>query len=239
MKYGRKENCLELSETIYADYESSKIRRSTFELSSDTFNECIFYDEKDNVVAKLKLPISVYNEQFGLSISYDNTKIYLQRWSTELRCYTFDGKILWRSKLKKVNYVYSYENLIYCSSYDKGFYVLDANTGEIIDRPIKIFHYYKAYRVSKEVFFVYSENEILCCNMAKGKTWKPPIELGLKERLKELVSKNEIKSVPDDYYAIQRITDLGDEIRVKFFTTKLDGKNDEVFINILKKDLIN
>ncbi|MDE6104597.1 MAG: PQQ-binding-like beta-propeller repeat protein, partial [Clostridia bacterium] len=198
------------------------------------------YKRHDNVVAKLMLPIDVYNEQFGLSISYDNTKIYLQRWSTEFRCYSIiDGKILWRSKLKKVNYVYVYENLIYCSSYDKGFYVLDANSGEIIGRPIKIFRYYRAYRISKEVFFVHHDNEILCCNMATGKTWKPPIELGLNERLKELASRNEIKSVSDNFYIIQKMTDMGDEIMLKFITTKLDKTNDEVFIKLLKKDLID
>lgn len=241
MKFGRKENCLELSETLYEEYESSVVRRSTFVISMNTFNECILYDGNNKVVAKMKLPIDVYNEQFGLTLSYDNTKLFLQRWSTELRCYSIpDGKILWRSKLKRVNSIFSFEDLLFCDVFEKGIYIVNANTGNVVKKAIDKYGDYDVFRVSREVFCFFAENELFSFNMASEAMWKPKIGLKLKARQKQLEELNIMSN--DNYhkrsYTIQNVIDLGDSISIKFFKTKIDGQNDEVILKVLKEKFI-
>lgn len=88
----------------------------------------------DKVVSSFKTVAQIgYSGQFGTPISEDGKYVFIGTWERGLFCYSLsDGELKWKQGPGKVRLVIPYKNLLVIEMANRGVYVRNADTGELV-----------------------------------------------------------------------------------------------------------
>jgi hypothetical protein len=75
-----------------------------------------------------------YNQQYGTPISPDGRFVFIGTWEQGLFCYGLEnGKLVWKQSPGKVGRIIVHENLLIVEMVDRGIYVRDISTGQLLN----------------------------------------------------------------------------------------------------------
>lgn len=102
-----------------------------------------------------------YNLGFGIAVSNDGTKIFVQTWECGMFCLDAKtGNSIWRTKSKRgITSIFVGDNTITAQLHDYAMQLIDINTGEVI----------KEKRPSTAWGFITLDNRYILCNVTARK----------------------------------------------------------------------
>lgn len=94
-------------------------------------NCCIYFKDGTTKTHFVNCEV-VYNEQFGIPLSLDGTKLYVSSWERGLTAYnTITGEEIWRYKRTRIGNVFCYDNFLVAHRYGMALLQFDLNSGEL------------------------------------------------------------------------------------------------------------
>lgn len=117
---------------------------------------------RNNTVKKIFANCTVFNEQYGIPISEDGSKIYINSWEKGLTAYdTKDGRILWKTNIKSLSKVFVFQEFIIALKSGSCIIKINDENGSVIDQ-IKGSSIEDIYNLQYYFFLIISWKKNLC-----------------------------------------------------------------------------
>lgn len=129
-------------------------------VSIDFSGYCKIYDKQEEVSPQFQTVASVvFNQQYGIPLSLDGTKMYVGNWEKGLFCYeTSGGKLLWKKGPGRVRTILIKDSYLIVEMGGRGIYKRDSNTGELLSE----------YKISFCDEMLYLGNDSILVDPRKG-----------------------------------------------------------------------
>ncbi len=119
---------------LYDDGAISSIAFEPFHYDSNTLGDIdVFYRSGEHHRWNTK-HVGSYTDQFGIAVSNDGERIFLQTWENGLFCFDArTGAQIWRTKSKRgVTNTFVLDDTILCQQHDWALQLLNIKTGEVV-----------------------------------------------------------------------------------------------------------
>ncbi len=115
------------------EFSGTPIETIRFDFETDPYSAIIRYRSGEQYSWGCKY-ITSYIRQFGISVSPDGEKVFLQTWETGLFCFSArTGERLWRTKSRRgVTDIFVGDDTLTVQLHDYGMMLLSMETGEVL-----------------------------------------------------------------------------------------------------------